>query len=254
MLLNATTAVTTPAILLVPYGEHHVLWYNEWMKSPDLQELTASEPLTLEEEYAMQLSWQTDFDKLTFIACHPIPGTLSKSAGQDSCDGVISSQVYDAPEKMIGDVNLFLRLAYELDEEGEEMLNRPYVRGEIELMIASPSDQGRGFGKAILLAFLQYIKCHTVDILDQYKSHSPEGAEAHIQNKDVKMGGLVLVSKINKTNVKSRKLFESVGFGQVGKEDYFGEIELKLSGGVDGLEPVDGWCELGYRKAAVSKQ
>ncbi|OBT45238.1 hypothetical protein VE00_03665 [Pseudogymnoascus sp. WSF 3629] len=254
MLLNATTAVSTPAILLVPYGEHHVLRYHEWMKSPDLQELTASEPLTLEEEYVMQLSWQTDYDKLTFIACHPLPGPASKIAGADSNDVIIPSQGYDAPEKMIGDVNLFLRFAYELDGEGEEILNRPYVRGEIELMIASPSDQGRGFGKATLLAFLQYIKTHTVDILDQYKRHSPEGAENHIQHQDVKIGGLVLVSKINKTNVKSRRLFESVGFGQVGKEDYFGEIELKLSGGVDGLKPVDGWCEVGYQKAAVSQQ
>lgn len=28
--------------------------YHEWMKSPDLLELTASEPLSLEEEHAMQ--------------------------------------------------------------------------------------------------------------------------------------------------------------------------------------------------------
>ncbi|OBT70432.1 hypothetical protein VE03_00124 [Pseudogymnoascus sp. 23342-1-I1] len=254
MLLNATTAVSTPAILLVPYGEHHVLRYHEWMKSPDLQELTASEPLTLEEEYSMQRSWQTDHDKLTFIACHPLPEHLSSSTGKDASDGIIASQGYDIPEKMIGDVNLFLRLAYELDGEGEEILDRPYVRGEIELMIASPSDQGRGFGKATLLAFMQYIRNHTDEILDQYKSHSPDGAENHTQNKEVKMGGLVLVSKINKTNVKSRKLFESVGFGQVGKEDYFGEIELKLAGGMGGLKPVDGWCEVAYKKAESLQQ
>jgi GNAT superfamily N-acetyltransferase len=208
----------------------------------------------LEEEYAMQLSWQTDYDKLTFIACHPLSGPASQDSERGSNYGIVSSQGYDAPEKMIGDVNLFLRLAYELDGEGEEMLNRPYVRGEIELMIASPSDQGRGFGKATLLAFLQYIKNHTVDILDQYKSHSPDGIVNQVEHQDVKMGGLVLVSKINKTNVKSRSLFESVGFGQVGKEDYFGEIELKLSGGVDGLKPVDGWCEVGYQKSGVSQQ
>ena len=32
------------------------------MKNEELQELTASEPLTLEQEYAMQQSWLVDAD------------------------------------------------------------------------------------------------------------------------------------------------------------------------------------------------
>lgn len=36
--------------------------YHEWMKSPELQQLTASEPLTLEQEYLMQKSWRQDDD------------------------------------------------------------------------------------------------------------------------------------------------------------------------------------------------
>lgn len=34
--------------------------YHEWMKSPELQHLTGSEPLTIDEEYQMQKSWQED--------------------------------------------------------------------------------------------------------------------------------------------------------------------------------------------------
>ena len=39
-----------------------VLRYHEWMKSPELQQLTASEPLSLEQEHDMQRSWREDGD------------------------------------------------------------------------------------------------------------------------------------------------------------------------------------------------
>lgn len=39
-----------------------ILRYHEWMKSEELQRLTASEPLTLKQEYDMQKSWQEDKD------------------------------------------------------------------------------------------------------------------------------------------------------------------------------------------------
>lgn len=47
-------------IILVPYRKEHVGVYHEWMKSAELQELTASEPLSWEEELAMQESWALD--------------------------------------------------------------------------------------------------------------------------------------------------------------------------------------------------
>lgn len=36
--------------------------YHQWMGCPELQQLTASEPLTLEQEYDMQRSWREDDD------------------------------------------------------------------------------------------------------------------------------------------------------------------------------------------------
>ncbi len=37
------------------------------MRSPELLELTGSEPLSLEEEFRMQRSWRDSEDKCTFI-------------------------------------------------------------------------------------------------------------------------------------------------------------------------------------------
>ena len=48
------------ACLQVPYQADHVPLYNAWMQTPELLELTASEPLSLEEEYENQVSWRED--------------------------------------------------------------------------------------------------------------------------------------------------------------------------------------------------
>ena len=51
--------------------------YHDWMASPELQKLTASEPLSLDEEYQMQESWRQDEDSkiiLRFIK-HKVNGS-----------------------------------------------------------------------------------------------------------------------------------------------------------------------------------
>ncbi|RZC89720.1 hypothetical protein C5167_035715 [Papaver somniferum] len=47
-------------VILVPYMKEHVQRYHEWMQDPDLLQATGSEPLTLEQEYDMHLSWTHD--------------------------------------------------------------------------------------------------------------------------------------------------------------------------------------------------
>ncbi|XP_013794446.1 N-acetyltransferase 9-like isoform X2 [Limulus polyphemus] len=97
------------------------------MKDQELQELTASEPLTLEQEYEMQQSWLEDDDKCTFIVL-------------DKEDMKQKSEL----DSMIGDVNLFLNNPENLKQ------------GEVEVMIAEECKRGQGKGKEALLFMLRY--------------------------------------------------------------------------------------------------
>lgn len=47
-------------VILVPYMKEHVPMYHTWMLDPAILHATASEPLTIDQEYEMQLSWTED--------------------------------------------------------------------------------------------------------------------------------------------------------------------------------------------------
>ncbi|XP_035829196.1 N-acetyltransferase 9-like protein isoform X2 [Aplysia californica] len=105
------------------------------MESEELRELTASERLSLQEEYNMQEKWRNDTDKCTFI--------------------VLDRAVYDQKssetrevretEAMIGDVNIFYEPSH--DGRGE---------GEVEIMIAESWARGKGCGREALCAMLRF--------------------------------------------------------------------------------------------------
>ncbi|KAE8576824.1 hypothetical protein XENTR_v10004333 [Xenopus tropicalis] len=128
MRVNENTVLRGQRVLLVPYEPHHVPRYHEWMKSEELQKLTASEPLTLEQEYGMQQSWREDADKCTFIIL----------------DAVLWDQGCPEHQCMVGDVNLFLT------EPDNQAL------AETEVMIAEPSYRGRGLGEESVRLMLSY--------------------------------------------------------------------------------------------------
>jgi RimJ/RimL family protein N-acetyltransferase len=200
------------------------------MQDPDLQEATASEPLTLPEEYGMQQSWRTDNDKLTFIVCLPRSSSNEVSEVHDGVD--------DSPERMIGDINLFL---FEPEDDGDDDEDEPNsstepsnaVVGEIELMIARKDLHRQGYGRAALLSFVGYILDSWAQIGAEYNKSGSNGVPKSLD---------YLRVKINQSNARSIALFESIGFEQTAAgANYFGEIELRWRPDRSALEKCKGW-------------
>jgi ribosomal protein S18 acetylase RimI-like enzyme len=70
-------------IVLMPYTAALVPVYHSWMQDPAMLALTESEPLTLEEEYANQVSWNVDPTKYCFIihSRRPVIRTFQEGPG-----------------------------------------------------------------------------------------------------------------------------------------------------------------------------
>jgi len=145
MRVNAHTAIVGDTVILVPYRTEHVEKYHLWMQSAELRELTASDELTLEQEYAMQRSWQEDEDKLTFIIlARPLEPTPSNLELTNEDIGALP---------MIGDVNLFFKNSRE----------DPEFEVECEVMIAEPAYRGQRRAHAALALLLSYA-CDKLDV------------------------------------------------------------------------------------------
>ncbi|WDK12518.1 acetyltransferase [Colletotrichum graminicola] len=209
-------AIATPRVTLVPYEAKHVERYHEWMSDPDIQEATASEPLTLEEEYENQQSWRTSHDKLTFIICHPLP-----ASSETKLEAVQAGEV-DAPGQMIGDINFFI---YPDDDDGDDdeatqaAAEGSYV-GEVDVMIASKDHRGKGIGHAAVTALLTYVHRNKERIIAEYV----EGEGKSGEGKMPELKGLMV--KIKEKNAASIALFRRLGFVQKGVANYFGEIKM----------------------------
>lgn len=145
----------------------------------------------------------------------------------EASPGECASDLEQAVENMIGDVNLFLSVADPSDVDEDEHQGAPHdtaadsgemkgetssrqeYTGELELMIAEKTARRRGYGKASLLMFMAWI----------------------VQNKQIIVPGGELIRfsvKIGIDNSNSMALFTGLGFEQVKYSEYFRESELEL--------------------------
>ena len=115
-----------PICRLVPYTRELVPIYHAWFqRDPDLLALTASEPLSLEEEVRNQESWVADPNKITFIILD-----------------------VESEERPCGDVNCFIN-----EEEAE-----------VNVMIAEPQSRRKGIAKAAVLAIMKATKANFAQV------------------------------------------------------------------------------------------
>ena len=130
MKLNIKTKLEGEKIILVPYRKHHVDKYHKWMSDPELLALTASEPLSIDEEYEMQQTWENDENKLTFIV-------LSKSLHENG----------NEVDSMVGDVNAFL-----YSDNDDNIIDVI----EIDIMISEKKYRSYGFGSEAVYVIMFY--------------------------------------------------------------------------------------------------
>lgn len=212
MLLNGDTVVVGSRVLLIPYKSIHVEKYHSWMKSEEILKLTASEPLTLDQEYSMQKSWHHDDDKVTFIIAdrtrwssfccdtdagtktyHPVNEEYSEEnpTQHESRGKCPTAAEMDSREVscIVGDVNLFFH----------DPANRG--KAEIEIMVAEAEARNRGMATEALSLMMAY-GCFVLNV----RSYE---------------------AKIGCANTPSINLFtKKLGFSEISKSEIFQEITL----------------------------
>ncbi|KAF5341548.1 hypothetical protein D9758_012574 [Tetrapyrgos nigripes] len=213
------------------------------MQDEQLQQLTASEPLSLEEEYEMQRKWRDDEDKLTFIILArepnegPSPPFNDDEASTDASDPCLESL------PMVGDVNLFfsgtLNPEKAISEPSNDITNpdgrdadgddEDAFSAEAEIMIAEPAYRRRGFAFEALQLMLQYASgCPPgVFSLQPCTETSFTSERSSFPSLPNAIPPDSLLTRISENNMASISLFENLGFQVMKHVKVFEEVEMR---------------------------
>lgn len=183
--------IRTKNLVLREYTKELVETYHKWMQDPWLRDKTASELLSIEDEYKAQEEWLHDINKQTFIIFDKLiqSETISKSINQNTAG-------------MCGDVNLFI-----MDSDASESYSLiesalPVLAAEIMIMIAEPWARRKGYATEAVHAMMHF----------------------GIQIRGIRR----FVAKIDDSNQASIGLFTQLGFRVAKKMPYFSEIHMAL--------------------------
>ncbi|RDB30015.1 N-acetyltransferase 9 [Hypsizygus marmoreus] len=238
MKVNQDTVIIGKNVVLVPYRAEHVPKYHEWMCDEELRLLTASEPLSLEEEFDMQQKWLVDEDKLTFIVlARDDTTTMSQEQIEEASnlDCTVSPEdPYIRSLRMIGDVNLFLHgqipnaltpFTMRAPDVSREDADDNDFEAELEIMIAEPAYRRKG------------LALETLQLMLRYATGAPStyfGAPTASHDKPSSVSSLhippeSLVTRITESNTPSIRLFEKLGFQVTKRVEVFKEVEMRWS-------------------------
>ncbi|KAK0473524.1 GNAT domain-containing protein [Armillaria luteobubalina] len=209
MKVNESTVLIGRKVVLVPYDEGHVSKYHSWMENDELRSLTASDRLTLEEEFDMQRKWREDDDKLTFI----ILARHERDLLLDDKTNVMLSDPRIRSLPMAGDVNMFLNGAPEDEDE---------FTAEVEIMIAEPDYRRGGLALEALQLMLQYAT------ENKFLTEGSSVPTVFPTSSPLPVPPSSLVARIGDTNLPSIRLFEKLGFVITKRIEVFSEVEMKL--------------------------
>ncbi|XP_020288005.1 N-acetyltransferase 9-like protein isoform X2 [Pseudomyrmex gracilis] len=158
------------------------------MRSPTLQYLTGSEPLTLREEFDMQKRWLEDEDKCTFII---LDKYIFLSTGSET-------------DAMIGDTNLFFNDPQE-----------PKV-AEIEIMIADEASRGKKRGWESVILMINY-GIETLNI-DKFRAKIKSDNAMSIK----------MFGKLGFQEVERSEVFQEITFEKEASSDWINWLRTEL--------------------------
>ncbi|KAG6914694.1 hypothetical protein DXG01_015879 [Tephrocybe rancida] len=202
------------------------------MQNEELQRLTASEPLSIEEEYEMQQKWRRDEDKLTFIVL-----SRKTPSGEQLLPDVPSILLPTDPVitslPMVGDVNMFLKGA--IPTSGTQRANAPVntqeededdeFEAEMEIMLAEPAYRRKGLSLEALQLMLEYATGYPSSYFRDASQGRPPPPE---QPKGLGIPPSSLLARISDTNAPSIRLFEMLGFCITRRVEVFEEVEMRF--------------------------